>query len=106
MDNVQFQEEENLENFRNKMADRDKKVGGISALVIKSGLAKNKSQANIVLVSIIIVCWIIAGIFLYSNYRKNNSTSIPDLYKNLSEKQKSQLPEAFRQALERQSGLK
>jgi hypothetical protein len=34
------------------------------------------------------------------------STSIPDLYKNLSEKQKSQLPEAFRQALERQSGLK
>jgi len=106
MDNVQFQEEQNLENFRNKMTDRNKKEGGITALVINFGLAKNRSQANIILISIIVICWIIFGVLLSSNYSKNNSVSTPNLYDSLTEKQKSQLPEAFRQSLEKQKSIK
>jgi hypothetical protein len=60
MVDVQFEEERNYTNTATPSYSSVKKSGGITALLIKWGIAKNDSGAKVVMIGIIIVCVIIS----------------------------------------------
>jgi hypothetical protein len=85
MEQVQFDESGDMGSM---IKNREKKTGTFIALLIKSGLAKDEKQANIIMVMFSIICLLFMTFFIIStfwpdmlNFSKSNptenSTSLP-----------------------------
>lgn len=88
-ENFQFTEENPMNNSINSNINMLSKEPKIVTLLIKSKIAKDTKQANIILL-IFTIFAIIATILLLTSLADTQPNSIP--YKNLSELEKSKLP--------------
>jgi hypothetical protein len=88
MEQVQFDETGDLGSM---IKTREKKAGSLIPLLIKSGLAKDEKQANIIMVMFSIICLLFMTFFIISTFwpdmlnfsgptTTGNQTSIPQKF--------------------------
>jgi len=74
MSDVSFNEEPEV---TRRYASSSQKQGGIAGLVIRMGLAKNESQANVVMISIAVVAIVIMIFIWMPHGSKPKPTAVP-----------------------------